>query len=123
MLAGLRSAQPRVHRNDRPSPAFIPAFSLPIDFDFPFAAGLHSLWTSRIGKQRRASRREGAMKSRLFQWVVNSAAAAVLIVALGCAQMPAGPASTTVGQSSLRATSTQHWNDYARELVARNPSA
>jgi hypothetical protein len=63
------------------------------------------------------------MKSRSFRLAIEAAAAAVLIVALGCAQMPAGPAPTTVRQSSLRATATQHWNNYARELVARNTTA
>jgi hypothetical protein len=46
----------------------------------------------------------------------------VLIAALGCAQMPAGPASTAVAPITLRGTATQHWNDYARELVTRNSS-
>jgi hypothetical protein len=63
------------------------------------------------------------MKSHSLRLAAPSAAAAVLIAAFGCAQMPAGPAATAVAPTSLRGTATQHWNDYARELVARNPSA
>jgi hypothetical protein len=62
------------------------------------------------------------MKSRLLRLAAESAVATVLIVAIGCAQMPAGPASTAVAPITLRGTATQHWNDYARELVTRNSS-
>jgi hypothetical protein len=62
------------------------------------------------------------MKSRLLRLAAESASAAVVIAALGCAQMPAGPSSTAVAPMTLRATATQHWNDYARELVTRNSS-
>jgi hypothetical protein len=62
------------------------------------------------------------MKSRLLRLAAESAIATVLIAALGCAQMPAGPASTAVAPITLRGTATQHWNDYARELVTRNSS-
>jgi hypothetical protein len=62
------------------------------------------------------------MKSRLVRLAAESAAATVLIAAIGCAQMPAGPASTAVAPITLRGTATQHWNDYARELVTRNSS-
>jgi hypothetical protein len=60
------------------------------------------------------------MKSHSFRLVVKTATAGVLMVALGCVQMVAGPASIPVEQSNVRATATQHWNDYARDLVARN---
>ena len=60
------------------------------------------------------------MKSGSLRLAASSAVAAALITALGCAQMAAGPASTPVAPSSLRATAVQHWNDYARELVARD---
>jgi hypothetical protein len=69
------------------------------------------------------SQKETTMKSRLWQLAAESAGAVVLIVTLGCAQMSTGPASTAVAPASLRGTAAQHWNDYARELVARNPSA
>src|ERR1700736_5366997 len=62
------------------------------------------------------------MKSRLVRLAAESAVATVLIAALGCAQMPAGPASTGITSITLRGTATQHWNDYARELVTRNSS-
>ena len=63
------------------------------------------------------------MKSRLLRLTVGPAATAVLMVMLGCAYTPTDMASTTLAPSRLRGTATQHWNDYARELVARNPSA
>src|SRR5207302_3975271 len=62
------------------------------------------------------------MKARSFRLGVTPAVAAVLIAALGCTQMPAGPATTAVAPRSLRATATMHWNDYARELVTRTSS-
>jgi PAP2 superfamily len=62
------------------------------------------------------------MKSRLLRLAAESAVATVLIAALGCAQMPAGPAFNAVAPITLRGTATQHWNDYARELVTRNSS-
>ena len=63
------------------------------------------------------------MKSRLFRLAAGSAAVAVSIVALGCTQMPAGTTATDVAPTSLRATATLRWNDYARELVTRTASA
>ena len=62
------------------------------------------------------------MKARLSRLTAKSAVATVLIAALGCAQMPAGPSSTAVAPITLRGTATQHWNDYARELVTRTSS-
>jgi len=62
------------------------------------------------------------MKARLFRLAAESAVAAVLLFALGCTQLPAGPSTTAVAPTSLRATATMHWNDYARELVTRNSS-
>jgi hypothetical protein len=41
----------------------------------------------------------------------------------GCAQLPADTGGASVAPSTLRATATQHWNEYARDLVTRNPSA
>ena len=62
------------------------------------------------------------MKLHLLRGAAGSGAAIVLIVALGCAQMPDGARPTPGAASSLRATATAHWNDYARELVTRNSS-
>jgi PAP2 superfamily protein len=61
------------------------------------------------------------MRSRLSQVAAGSVVAIGLTVVLGCAQMPSGPSSSGP-PSGLRATATQHWNDYARELVTRNSS-
>jgi hypothetical protein len=62
------------------------------------------------------------MKFHLLRGAAGSVVAVALIVAPGCAQIPAGPGSTTVAPITLRGTATQHWNDYARELVTRNSS-
>ena len=42
--------------------------------------------------------------------------------AIGCAQSPTTVPSTASSSTTLRATATVHWNDYARELVTRNSS-
>jgi len=52
-----------------------------------------------------------------------SAAVALAVFAVGCAQAPSTTSGAASSAVSLRATATLHWNDYARELVARNPSA
>jgi membrane-associated phospholipid phosphatase len=63
------------------------------------------------------------MKLRSLRSAVPSVVAAVLLGALGCAQLPADTGGASVAPSTLRATATQHWNEYARDLVTRNPSA
>jgi PAP2 superfamily len=62
------------------------------------------------------------MKARSFQLAAMSAMATVLLLTLGCTQMPAGPSTGAAASSSLRATATMHWNDHARELVTRTSS-
>jgi len=44
------------------------------------------------------------------------------VFATGCAQTPSVASPAETGAITLRATATVHWNQYARELVARNPS-
>jgi len=63
------------------------------------------------------------MKARSLRSAVPSVVAAVLLGALGCAQLPADTGGASVAPSTLSATATQHWNEYARDLVTRNPSA
>lgn len=63
------------------------------------------------------------MKSHSLQSVTGSAVLILLATVVGCAQMPNTAPATVSAQTSLRATATLHWNDYARDLVARNPSA
>ena len=62
------------------------------------------------------------MKLNLRQGAAALGAAVVLVVAVACAQMPDGPGASRDAPTSLRATATAHWNDYARELVMRNSS-
>jgi hypothetical protein len=62
------------------------------------------------------------MKLNLRQGAAALGAAVVLVVAVACAQMPDGPGALRDAPTSLRATATAHWNDYARELVTRNSS-
>jgi len=63
------------------------------------------------------------MKARSLRSAVCSVLAAVLLGALGCAQPPADVGGAPVASGTLRATATQHWNTYARDLVTRNQSA
>ena len=63
------------------------------------------------------------MEARSLRLPVPSVVAAVLLGALGCAQLPADTGGASVAPSTLSATATQHWNEYARDLVTRNPSA
>ena len=63
------------------------------------------------------------MKVRALRSAIPSVVAAVLLGALGCAQLPADTGGASIAPSTLRATATQHWNEYARDLVTRNPSA
>lgn len=60
------------------------------------------------------------MKCRSSQMVAASAVPVLLAIAVGCAQTPNTAPAKVSTQTTLRATATLHWNEYARELIARN---
>jgi hypothetical protein len=87
-----------------------------------------------LGKRAAGRQRRGALGAhysphpenvitRLLRSAAESVSGFALILAFGCVQIPAGPTSPVQAPTSLRATATVHWNDRARELVARHPSA